>query len=81
MGHLNRRMMIAALGLTTALSLTGVTWAQDATKVAAIWTVPVEQQWASRLHNALVAAEERGEIDYVYSENDANTDYGRVMRE
>ncbi len=81
MGHLNRRMMIAALGLTTALSLTGVTWAQDATKVAAIWTVPVEQQWASRLHNALVAAEERGEIDYVYSENVANTDYERVMRE
>jgi basic membrane lipoprotein Med (substrate-binding protein (PBP1-ABC) superfamily) len=81
MGHLNRRMMIAALSLTTALSLTGVTWAQDATKVAAIWTVPVEQQWASRLHNALVAAEERGEIDYVYSENVANTDYERVMRE
>ena len=81
MGHLNRRMMIAALGLTTALSLTGVTWAQDVTKVAAIWTVPVEQQWASRLHNALVAAEERGEIDYVYSENVANTDYERVMRE
>jgi basic membrane protein A and related proteins len=50
-------------------------------KVAAIWTVPVEQQWASRLHNALVAAEERGEIDYVYSENVANTDYERVMRE
>ena len=81
MGNLNRRTMIAALGLTTALSLTGASWAQDVLKVAAIWTVPVEQQWASRLHNALVAAEERGEIDYVYSENVANTDYERVMRE
>lgn len=81
MSHITRRTMIAALGVTTALSLTGASWAQDVTKVAAIWTVPVEQQWASRLHNALVAAEERGEIDYVYSENITNTDYERVMRE
>ena len=81
MGNLNRRTLIAALGLTTALSLTGASWAQDVPKVAAIWTVPVEQQWASRLHNALVAAEEAGEIDYVYSENITNTDYERVMRE
>ena len=81
MGNLNRRILVAALGLTTALSLTGTSWAQDVPKVAAIWTVPVEQQWASRLHNALVAAEDRGEIDYVYSENITNTDYERVMRE
>jgi basic membrane protein A len=81
MTFITRRSMIAALGLTTALSLTGASWAQDVTKVAAVWTVPVEQQWASRLHNALIAAEERGEIDYVYSENITNTDYERVMRE
>ncbi|MVS99680.1 BMP family protein [Devosia marina] len=81
MGNLNRRTLVAALGLTTALSFTGASWAQDVPKVAAIWTVPVEQQWASRLHNALVAAEDRGEIDYVYSENITNTDYERVMRE
>ncbi len=81
MGNLNRRTLVAALGLTTALSLTVASWAQDVPKVAAIWTVPVEQQWASRLHNALVAAEDRGEIDYVYSENITNTDYERVMRE
>ena len=81
MTTITRRTILAALSLTTALGLTGASWAQDVTKVAAIWTVPVEQQWASRLHNALVAAEERGEIDYVYSENIANTDYERVMRE
>ncbi|MCP8884088.1 BMP family protein [Devosia sp. XJ19-1] len=81
MTNITRRTLIAALSLTTALSLTGASWAQDLLKVAAIWTVPVEQQWASRLHNALVAAEEAGEIDYVYSENIANTDYERVMRE
>ncbi|MHA6297194.1 BMP family protein [Devosia sp. CAU 1758] len=81
MTTITRRAIIAALSLTTALSFTGASWAQDMLKVAAIWTVPVEQQWASRLHNALIAAEEAGEIDYVYSENIANTDYERVMRE
>ncbi|WGF87232.1 BMP family protein [Marinivivus vitaminiproducens] len=49
--------------------------------VAAIYTVPVEQQWVSRIHQALSAAKERGEIDYVWSENVSNTDYERVMRE
>nr|WP_244542869.1 BMP family protein [Devosia crocina] len=68
-----------AAGVTLAMA--GVSLAQDATRVAAIWTVPVEQQWASRLHLALVAADERGDIDYVYSENITNTDYERVMRE
>lgn len=76
-----RRVVVSALAAVTALAMSGVSFAQDVTKVAAIWTVPVEQQWASRLHNALVAAEERGEIDYVYSENITNTDYERVMRE
>ena len=50
-------------------------------KVAAIYTVPVEQQWVSRIHKALNAAKDRGDITYVYSENVANTDYERVMRE
>ncbi|WP_083392654.1 BMP family protein [Rhodobacter xanthinilyticus] len=50
-------------------------------KVAGIYTVPVEQQWVSRIHVAAMAAKERGEIDYTYSENTANTDYPRVMRE
>ncbi|MFD2173216.1 BMP family protein [Rhodobacter lacus] len=50
-------------------------------KVAGIYTVPVEQQWVSRIHVAAVAAQARGEIDYTYSENTANADYPRVMRE
>lgn len=50
-------------------------------KVAAIYTVPVEQQWVSRIHKALNTAVARGDIEYVYSENVANTDYERVMRE
>jgi len=50
-------------------------------KVAGIFTLPVEQQWISRIHIALNAAQERGDIEYVYSENVSNTDYERVMRE
>ncbi len=50
-------------------------------KVSAVYTVPVEQQWVSRIHIALKAAEARGDITYKFSENVANTDYERVMRE
>ena len=79
---LQRRAVVSAMALGLAgLALPRMAFAQDVIKVAAVWTVPVEQQWASRLHNALVAAQGRGEIEYVYSENVTNTDYERVMRE
>ncbi|MDX6750418.1 BMP family protein [Geminicoccaceae bacterium 1502E] len=78
-GLSTRRGMIAgALGLGL---LAAGTAAAEPVKVAAIYTVPVEQQWVSRIHKALNAAEERGEITYTFSENVANTDYERVMRE
>jgi basic membrane protein A and related proteins len=78
---IGRRLFLGAAAAALALGFVAPASAQDALKVAGIWTVPVEQQWVSRLHGALVAAEERGEIDYVYSENVSNTDYERVMRE
>ena len=34
--------------------------------VAAIYALPVEQQWISRIHKALKAAEARGEITYSF---------------
>jgi basic membrane lipoprotein Med (substrate-binding protein (PBP1-ABC) superfamily) len=79
---LARRAFLTLAG-AAALSagLSGLARAADALKVAAIYTVPVEQQWVSRIHKALNAAQDRGEISYVYSENVANTDYERVMRE
>ena len=61
--------------------LIGRAAAQEKLKVAAIYTVPVEQQWVSRIHIAANAAAERGEIEYVFSENTSNSDYERVMRE
>jgi basic membrane protein A and related proteins len=50
-------------------------------KVAGIYTQPIQQKWDARLHQALVAAKNAGEIDYVFSEKVANTDYVRVLRE
>ena len=69
---------LVAVALTAAMPLAE---AQTKTKVAAIYTVPVEQQWVSRIHKALNAAKDRGEIEYVFSEKVANADYERVMRE
>ncbi len=79
-----RRAVFSAIFVMAAVLFSasyGVAQAAEPLKVAAIYTVPVEQQWVGRIHKALTAAEERGEITYVYSENTANTDYERVMRE
>ena len=50
-------------------------------KAAAIYTVPIEQQWVSRIHKALNAAKDRGDVTYKWSENVANNDYERIMRQ
>lgn len=77
---INRRVLLATL--VTCMSLFTVGFAAaEKLKVAAIYTLPVEQQWISRIHKALNTAAERGDIEYVFSENVANTDYERVMRE
>ena len=72
---------LAALPLVLAGMLPASAMAQAKIKVAAVYTVPYEQQWVSRIHQALKAAESRGEIEYKSSENVANADYERVMRE
>ena len=77
-----RRFIIKALGAILLLGQSALTIsAEQALKVAAIYTVPVEQQWVSRIHKALNAAQERGEVEYVFSESVANADYERVMRQ
>ena len=74
-----RALALAAAALLAAPS---VAFAQDEPlTVRGIYTVPVEQQWVSRIHKAALAAEEAGEIEYDFSENVSNTDYARVMRE
>lgn len=74
-----RRCLLAAAAIAAASP--GLALAQAKLKVAAIYTVPFEQQWVSRIHKALKAAEARGEIEYKATENVANADYERVMRE
>lgn len=75
-----RRALVVAAALATLAPTLAL--AQTAKiKVAAIYTVPFEQQWVSRLHKALKAAEARGEIEYKASENVSNADYERVMLE
>lgn len=63
------------MGVATAAT------AQDPIHVAAIYTVPVEQQWVSRIHKAFQTAEARGDITYEWAENVAQTDNERVVRE
>jgi len=77
---LSRRGVIAG-ATTLGLMMTSAAAMADVVKVAGIFTLPVEQQWISRIHIALTAAQERGDIEYSYSENVSNTDYERVMRE
>lgn len=83
--RLSRRHLLKVAGAGVSLGLaSGLqtrAFAADPIKVAAVYTVPVEQQWVSRIHKAANAARDRGDIDYVFSENVSNSDYERVMRE
>ena len=78
--RIKKRHFIAAAA-ALALVGPGLALAQAKPKVAAIYTVPFEQQWVSRIHKALKAAEARGDIEYKATENVSNADYERVMRE
>jgi basic membrane protein A len=78
--YMPRRHALSLATLALAITCTPAL-AQTKLKVAAIYTVPVEQQWVSRIDKALKAAVARGEIEYVFSENVTNADYERVMRQ
>lgn len=81
-GLSRRRLLQGGAALTASgLILPQGLRAQEPLKVAGIYTVPVEQQWVSRIHQAALAAVDAGQITYTFSENTTNTDYARVMRE
>ena len=46
----------------------------DTIKVAGIYTQPLQQKWDARLHLALQAQADAGEIEYVFSEKVSNTE-------
>ncbi|WP_022951717.1 BMP family protein [Leucothrix mucor] len=75
-----RNKFIAKIMMAFALIFSASVYAETI-KVAGIYTQPLQQKWDARLHLALQAAADAGEIEYVYSEKVANTDYIRVLRE
>ena len=54
-----RRTVLASLIAAGTMMSAGAALAEKV-KVAGIFTLPVEQQWISRIHIALLAAQERG---------------------
>ena len=79
---LSRRSFNLMLAATTGVTALGLRPAlADTIKVAGIYTQPIQQKWDARLHQGLEAAKAKGEIEYVFSEKVANTDYIRVLRE
>lgn len=79
-----RKIFAAVCSLLAAVVVAGAMGGQalaEKIKVAGIYTQPIQQKWDARLHLALVAAQEAGEIEYVFSEKVSNTDYVRVLRE
>ncbi len=79
---LTRRMFNVVTAASAGVLGLGTMSARAATiKVAGIYTQPIQQKWDARLHQGLKASEAAGEIEYVFSEKVANTDYIRVMRE
>ncbi|MGI9371578.1 MAG: BMP family protein [Hyphomicrobiales bacterium] len=80
--NLNRRSFNILAGASATVAGLGITPAfADKIKVAGIYTQPIQQKWDARLHEGLEAAKANGDIEYVFSEKVANTDYIRVLRE
>lgn len=75
------RMGAALLGAALLVAGTVSPSAAEKIKVAGIYTQPIQQKWDARLHQALEQAAKAGEIEYVFAEKVANTDYVRVLRE
>ena len=67
--NLNRRHFMATTAATSLILGAGRALAAEPIKTAGIYTVPVEQQWVSRIHKAALAAQDRGDIAYSFSEN------------
>jgi basic membrane lipoprotein Med (substrate-binding protein (PBP1-ABC) superfamily) len=76
-----RGLLLGGAAASIAANLPRAAFAQAPIRMAGIYTVPVEQQWVSRIHIAAEALKAAGTVDYTYAENVANTDYPRVMRE
>jgi len=68
-----RGLLVGGVAASVASNLPLAAFAADPIKMAGIYTVPVEQQWVSRIHIAAEALKAAGTVDYTYTENVANT--------
>ncbi|TKB11771.1 BMP family protein [Desulforhopalus sp. IMCC35007] len=75
------RMLYCCLVLLSLLMVCPAMVFAEKIKVAGIYTQPIQQKWDATLHKALLSLQDKGEIDYVFSEKVSNTDYIRVLRE
>ncbi len=76
------RQAARAIALSLAVMIGALSpAAAEPLRVVGIYTATIQQQWTARIHTALTAEMEAGEIEYVYAENVPNSDYIRVMRE
>ena len=62
--YLNRRHFLMTTAASALMLGAAPAFAAEPIKTAGIYTVPVEQQWVSRIHIAALAAQERGDIEY-----------------
>ncbi len=75
---MNRRAV--ALGLTgMAAGMAAPAQAKTKLKLAAMFTVPFEHLWVTRVHLALRTARQQGEIDYKAYENVAVAEYPALL--
>lgn len=77
----NRRTVLKGAAASSLVLAAPPVIGQANFKVAGLHASPVENAWNSCLHAAMLQAAEEGEIDYVFSEGIAATDYGRAARE
>jgi basic membrane lipoprotein Med (substrate-binding protein (PBP1-ABC) superfamily) len=74
-------MVVASMMAAPVAAAATTVQAAEKIRVAGVYILPVEQQWISRLHQALKKPADRGEIEYVWSENISTSDDERVARE
>jgi basic membrane protein A len=80
--HSSRREFLQIVGgAALATAVTPMAFAKAKIIVAGVYTDPVDQQWISRLHIPLKAAEARGDIEYVWSESVPYPDMDRTARD
>ena len=65
-----KKTVFSIISILATVWIMGVSPLSAKPKVAAIYTLPVEQQWISRIHKALNTSKARGDIEYVFSESD-----------